>query len=110
MAISGEFVERLLDNAATASQVRELLRCDNGEETCLREAVRLNVVEPLLRLLKDQNTDAEKANGSATPAPGPESGRSWPPKMAGVPYPKFCHHPDKCSGLSNCPRDPTCAD
>ena len=29
---------------------------------------------------------------------------------AGVPYPKFCHHPDKCSGLSNCPRDPICAD
>ena len=27
-----------------------------------------------------------------------------------VPYPKFCRHPDKCSGLSNCPRDPICAD
>jgi hypothetical protein len=44
-------VELLLDNAATASQVRELLRKDDGEETVLREAVRLNVYEPLARLL-----------------------------------------------------------
>jgi hypothetical protein len=42
-------IERLLDNAATASQVIELLRDDDGEETSLREAVRINVVEPLLR-------------------------------------------------------------
>ena len=29
---------------------------------------------------------------------------------AGVPYREFCRHPDKCSGLGSCPRDPTCAD
>lgn len=28
----------------------------------------------------------------------------------GVPYREFCRHPDKCAGLSICPRDPTCAD
>lgn len=27
-----------------------------------------------------------------------------------VPYPKFCHHPDKCAGLGSCPRDPCCCD
>ena len=26
------------------------------------------------------------------------------------PYPEFCHHPEKCVGKSQCPRDPTCAD
>lgn len=28
----------------------------------------------------------------------------------GVPYREFCRHPDKCAGLSCCPRDPCCAD
>ena len=27
-----------------------------------------------------------------------------------VPYGEFCHHPDKCEGKSNCPRDPVCSD
>lgn len=40
-------VELLLDNAACASQERRLLRDDDGNETSLREAVRLNVAEPL---------------------------------------------------------------
>ena len=31
-------------------------------------------------------------------------------KLKSVPYPEFCRHPDKCSGLGSCPRDPTCAD
>lgn len=44
-------VELLLDNAATASQVRELLRDDDGQETAMREAVRLAVYEPLAKLL-----------------------------------------------------------
>ena len=45
-------IEALLDNAACASQVRELLRDDEGEETVLREAVRMNVVEPLLKVIR----------------------------------------------------------
>jgi allophanate hydrolase subunit 1 len=44
-------VERLLDNAACASQERKLLRDDNNCETALREAVRLNVVEPMQKTL-----------------------------------------------------------
>jgi uncharacterized protein with ATP-grasp and redox domains len=28
----------------------------------------------------------------------------------GVPYPEFCHHPNKCMGLSICPNDPCCCD
>lgn len=44
--------ELLLDNAATASQVRELLRDDDGEETVLREAVRRGVYEPMAKLLR----------------------------------------------------------
>lgn len=27
-----------------------------------------------------------------------------------VPYPMFCHHPEKCAGKGNCPRDPSCCD
>jgi hypothetical protein len=47
-------VERLLDNAATASQERELLRDYDGEETVLREAVRMNVYEPMAKLLRSE--------------------------------------------------------
>jgi len=47
-----QLVERLLDNAATASQERKLLRDDDNEEPSLREAVRLNVAEPLLKLIE----------------------------------------------------------
>ena len=47
-------IERLLDNAATSSQERELLRDDEGEKTLLREAIRLNVVELLLRYASSQ--------------------------------------------------------
>lgn len=53
-------IERLLDNAATASQVIELLRDDDGEETSLREAVRVNVVEPLLRSSEADQRDAAR--------------------------------------------------
>lgn len=27
-----------------------------------------------------------------------------------TPYPLHCMHPDKCKGLTNCPRDPICVD
>ena len=27
-----------------------------------------------------------------------------------APYPAFCRHPQKCAGLSCCPRDPNCCD
>ena len=47
-------IETYLDNAACASQVKELLRDDNGKETILREAVRLNVVKPLLLALQSE--------------------------------------------------------
>ena len=43
--------ELLLDNAATSAQELGLLRTVGGEETVLREAVRLNVVLPLEREL-----------------------------------------------------------
>lgn len=41
-------VEHLLDNAAVAAQAEELLRNPDGTETILRQAVRMNVAEPLL--------------------------------------------------------------
>lgn len=44
-----EDIELMLDNAACASQVCELLRTDDGEETVLREAVRLSVLQMLRR-------------------------------------------------------------
>ena len=47
-----DLIERLLDNAAAASQERQLLRDENDNETPLREAVRLNVAEPLLALIE----------------------------------------------------------
>ncbi len=53
--------ERLLDNAATASQCRELLRDDNDNETPLREAVRLNVVEPLCSQLTTLQRSLDEA-------------------------------------------------
>ena len=34
--------------------------------------------------------------------------RAW--LVTKVPYPKFCHHPEKCVGLSHCERDPVCCD
>lgn len=46
-------IEKLIDNAATAAQERELLRKDSGEETVLREAVRLNVADPLIAYAED---------------------------------------------------------
>ena len=46
-----ERIELLIDNAATASQCREMLRDDDGIESGLREAVRMNVAEPLMREL-----------------------------------------------------------
>lgn len=49
IAPSKEEIETMLDNAACASQVQELCRDLDGKETALREAVRLNVVEPLMR-------------------------------------------------------------
>ena len=47
-----QLTELLLDNAATASQERSLLRDNDEDETALREAVRLNVVEPLLKIIR----------------------------------------------------------
>lgn len=46
---SEDEIERMLDNAACAAQEGGLLRDTDGTETPLREAVRLNVVNPLLR-------------------------------------------------------------
>jgi hypothetical protein len=46
--VSAHYIESLLDNAATAAQNKDLLRTDDDAETSLREAVRINVVEPLL--------------------------------------------------------------
>ena len=43
-----KLVERLLDNAACASQERQLLRDADDTETVLREAVRRNVAVPLI--------------------------------------------------------------
>lgn len=42
-------IYRLLDNAACASQERGLLIDDYGCEPALRQAVRLNVAEPLVQ-------------------------------------------------------------
>jgi len=44
-------IERLLDNAAAAAQCEDLCRTEVGTDTVLREAVRLNVVEPLLKAM-----------------------------------------------------------
>lgn len=50
-ALIKQDAELLLDNAAAASQESRLLRNEEGEETALREAVRLNVYEPLMRII-----------------------------------------------------------
>ena len=68
-------IERLLDNAATASQVIELLRDDDGEETSLREAVRINVVEPLLRSSEADQRDAAVLR--MIEAIAPETVKNW---------------------------------
>lgn len=70
-------VETLLDNAACASQVHELLRNDEGEETVLREAVRMNVVEPLLKLLPSANMPIGEVVGHEAP------GRALAPRPGG---------------------------
>jgi hypothetical protein len=39
------------------------------------------------------------------------AGRTIGDKLAlSVPYPQFCRHPEKCRGLSSCPRDPNCCE
>ena len=52
-------IDRLLDNAACASQCRDMLY-ENGRETVLREAVRMNVVEPLLERIYDLEAQLAK--------------------------------------------------
>ena len=54
-------IERLLDNAATCSQVRELLRDDEDEETPLRECVRINVALPLVKAISGKERKAAES-------------------------------------------------
>ena len=62
-----ERIELLIDNAATASQCREMLRDDDGIESGLREAVRMNVAEPLMRELAALRASSHPALHASAP-------------------------------------------
>ena len=59
LTMNADDIDRLLDNAACASQCRDMLY-ENGRETVLREAVRMNVVEPLLERIYDLEAQLAK--------------------------------------------------
>lgn len=68
-----------------------------------------------LSLTSQQERDAIRQALSDARGVGVREGMKREAELAsdpnrGCPYPTFCATPDRCRGLSNCPRDPCCAD